>query len=186
MNSSLHRQSRILPINSLCENDEQEHQWKDSPKTSSKNVCYLTYILSEVKNAKGDYVMDSLGQFIIVFESLIKAAWKLWKYLFEVLFTLSSWKLSITNLIIYLFNTQRVFRMFSESLGLWNDFIFRTLVSNTITAWSVRIRSYSGPYFSIFGLNTERYSVSLRIQSECGKIRTIITPNRDTFYAANI
>ena len=33
----------------------------------------------------------------------------------------------------------------------------------------VRIRSYSGPYFPAFGLNTERYTVSLRIQSEWGK-----------------
>ena len=47
---------------------------------------------------------------------------------------------------------------------------------------SVRIRSYSCPYFPAFGLNTERYSVSLRIQSECGKMRNRITPNTDTFY----
>ena len=47
----------------------------------------------------------------------------------------------------------------------------------------VRIRSYSGPYFPAFGLNTERYCLSLRIQSECGKIRTRITPNKGTFYA---
>ena len=47
----------------------------------------------------------------------------------------------------------------------------------------VRIWSYSGPYFPVFELNTERYSVSLRIQSKCGKIRTRITPNTDTFYA---
>ena len=45
-----------------------------------------------------------------------------------------------------------------------------------------RIRSYSGPYFPAFGLNTEIYSVSLRVQSECGKRRTRITPNTDTFY----
>ena len=32
-------------------------------------------------------------------------------------------------------------------------------------------------------LNTERYEVSLRIQSECRKMRTRITPNMDTFYA---
>ena len=44
---------------------------------------------------------------------------------------------------------------------------------------SVRIRSYSGPHFPAFGLNTERYGVSLRIQSELGKIRTRITPNTD-------
>ena len=33
----------------------------------------------------------------------------------------------------------------------------------------IRIRSFSGPYFATFGPNTERYSVSLHIQSECGK-----------------
>ena len=48
---------------------------------------------------------------------------------------------------------------------------------------SVRIRSYSGPHFPAFGLNTERYGVSLCIQSECGKMRTRITPNTDTFHA---
>ena len=49
---------------------------------------------------------------------------------------------------------------------------------------SVRIRSFSGPCFPAFELNTERYSVSLRIQSECGKIRTRKTPNTDTLHAA--
>ena len=48
---------------------------------------------------------------------------------------------------------------------------------------NVRIRSYSGPHFSAFGPNTERYSVSLRIQSGCGKMRTRITPKTDTIYA---
>ena len=43
---------------------------------------------------------------------------------------------------------------------------------------SARIRSYSVPYFPAFELNTERYGVSLYIQSECGKMR-----NTDTFRA---
>ena len=47
----------------------------------------------------------------------------------------------------------------------------------------VRIRSFSSPYFPAFGLNTDRYGVSLRIQSECGKIRTRKTLNTDTFHA---
>ena len=42
---------------------------------------------------------------------------------------------------------------------------------------------FFGPHFPAFGLNTERYSVSLRIQSECGKIPTRITSNTGTFYA---
>ena len=46
----------------------------------------------------------------------------------------------------------------------------------------VCIRSYSGPYFAAVRLNTEGYSVCLRIQSECEKIRTRITPNTDTVY----
>ena len=54
-----------------------------------------------------------------------------------------------------------------------------SLVRKTHCVKNVRIRSYSGPYFPAFGLNTERYGVSLRIQSECGKIRTRITPNTD-------
>ena len=48
---------------------------------------------------------------------------------------------------------------------------------------SVLIQSYSVPYFAAFGRNTERYGVYLRIQFECEKIRTRITPNTDTFNA---
>ena len=47
----------------------------------------------------------------------------------------------------------------------------------------VRIHSYSGAYFLALGPNTYIYSISLRIQLECGKMRTRITPNTDTFYA---
>ena len=48
---------------------------------------------------------------------------------------------------------------------------------------SVRIRSFSGLFFFAFELNLERYGVSLRIQSKCGKIRTREIPNTDTFHA---
>ena len=49
----------------------------------------------------------------------------------------------------------------------------------------VHIWSFSGPYFPTFGVNTERYGVSLRIQSECGKIRTRKTSNTDTFHTVH-
>ena len=39
---------------------------------------------------------------------------------------------------------------------------------------SVRIRSFSGPYFPAFGRN---------IQSQCGKIQTKKIPNMDAFHA---
>ena len=42
---------------------------------------------------------------------------------------------------------------------------------------SVRIWSHSGPQFLTFG-----YELSLRIQHECEKMRTRITPNADTFH----
>ena len=51
---------------------------------------------------------------------------------------------------------------------------------------NVRIWSYSRSYFPAFGLNTERYGVSLHIQSECEKIRTRKSPNTDTFHAVTV
>ena len=37
---------------------------------------------------------------------------------------------------------------------------------------SVQIRNFFGPYFPIFRLNTEIYSVNLRIKSDYRRIRT--------------
>ena len=48
---------------------------------------------------------------------------------------------------------------------------------------TVHIRNYFGPHFPAFGLSTERYSVSIRIQSKCWKMQTRITPNTDNSYA---
>ena len=48
---------------------------------------------------------------------------------------------------------------------------------------SVRIRNFSSPLFPAFGMHKERYSLSLRIQPKCGKIRTRKTPNKNAFYA---
>ena len=47
----------------------------------------------------------------------------------------------------------------------------------------LRIQSYSGLHFAAFRLNTERYKVPLRSQLECGRMRTRIIPNTDTFFA---
>ena len=59
---------------------------------------------------------------------------------------------------------------------LWNNKTF-----TCVTAWKVSVLGvFFGPYFVAFVLNTGRYSVFLRIQSECGKIRTRKTPSTDT------
>ena len=51
--------------------------------------------------------------------------------------------------------------------------VYQSLNYHTVTVLKVsKYRVVSGPYFSAFGVNTERYEVSLRIHSECGKIRT--------------
>ena len=66
-------------------------------------------------------------------------------------------------------------------LNLKNKLLFNQYLTDKHCVKSVRIRSYFSPHFPA-GLNTDRYSVSLRIHSECGKIRIRITPNTDTFY----
>ena len=50
----------------------------------------------------------------------------------------------------------------------------------------VQIRSFFWSVFSAFGLNTERYGVSLRIQSNTGKYEPEKTPDLDTFHAVSI
>ena len=52
-------------------------------------------------------------------------------------------------------------------------------------AKSVCIRSFSGLHFPASGLNTERYIVSFRIQSKCGKMRARKIWNIDTFHAVH-
>ena len=58
-----------------------------------------------------------------------------------------------------------------------NDFSLDSYIEQNYIIRCVKcfcIRSYSSLYFSAFGLNTTKYEVSLRIQSECEKIWTRI------------
>ena len=68
-----------------------------------------------------------------------------------------------------------------RSINFFTFIFYLNIVDNLHCVKSVHFRSYSGPYFPAFGLNTERYGVSLRIQSVCGKIQTRKTPNRTLF-----
>ena len=45
---------------------------------------------------------------------------------------------------------------------------------------------YSELFWSVFSRIWTEYEASLRIQCECGKIRTRITPNTDTFHAVDL
>ena len=62
---------------------------------------------------------------------------------------------------------------FDELLKKIDYFLFTTGIFTLRE--NVRIRSHSGLHFPTFGLNTERYGVSLRSQSKCRKMRTRIT-----------
>ena len=89
--------------------------------------------------------------------------------------------------------------MGDNELRLWIRFlrtlnaIFHSFMSFQILVFeiydssmkSVRIRSFYDPYFCTFALNTDRYGVSLTIQSKCGKIQTRKIPNTDTFHEAS-
>ena len=60
-----------------------------------------------------------------------------------------------TVLLIYSIETDMGLQNFTVFIGIFH------------CVKSARIQSFSGPYFPVFGLNTERYIVSLCIQSEC-------------------
>ena len=51
-----------------------------------------------------------------------------------------------------------------------------TLMCKTYCVKVSKYGVFSGPYFPAFGLNTERYGVSFRIQSKCRKLRTRKNP----------
>ena len=64
----------------------------------------------------------------------------------------------------------------------------KILLTNMLFATSSKVSVFGVILVHIFphseyGLNTERHGVSLSIQSKCGKMRTRITPNTDTFHA---
>ena len=107
--------------------------------------------------------------------------------------TIASWKYVVKK-----FHCSFVFSIVDLVILIWYNFLFAWIKTNFYRTKdklatkkknklfycvkSVHIRSYSGPHFPAFGLNTERYGISLRIQFECGKMRTRITPNTNTFY----
>ena len=57
----------------------------------------------------------------------------------------------------------------------------------TTTAWKVsKYRVLSGPYFTVFGLNTERYLYLSVFSPNTGKYGPEITPYLDTFHAVYV
>ena len=95
-----------------------------------------------------------------------------------------TWKNELfEHLVITLSFEAEFFDMQSNTLHFFTIFLFFNL-SFIQCVKSVQIRSFSSPYFPAYGLTTR----TLRIQSECGKIRTRKNPvfwhfsRSDTFY----
>ena len=89
-------------------------------------------------------------------------------------FLLSFWQ--HTNLLAFplLFRTR-------EWMFCWKyDKVFQS----SSLCESARIQGFWCPYFPKFRLNTEIYSINLRIQTKSGKMRTRKTPNMDTWKTA--
>ena len=85
----------------------------------------------------------------------------------------------LIKLCIWIFFTQFIYGYY-----LYSYTKFQTTSITLHCVKSIHLYSnFSGPYFPAFGLNSERYSVSLGTQSECLKIQTRKTPNTDTFHA---
>ena len=80
------------------------------------------------------------------------------------------------------------FQQWSNVIGIITGF-FTWVLQNLQRKYcvkSVRIWSFSGPYFPAFELNMERYRVSLRIKSKYRKIRTRKTSNTGTFHIVKV
>ena len=69
----------------------------------------------------------------------------------------------------------------------WKYENVKKVLRNSITALKMsKYGIFSGRYFPAFGLNTKRYGLSLRIQSECGKVLTRKNSYLDTFHALHM
>ena len=87
--------------------------------------------------------------------------------------------LKFTNRMVRHLTTTHFLEACGHEMLLWCCYITeealwcRNKVAKIIPAWKVSIYGViSGPYFPVFGLNTEIYSVNLRIQSEYRKMQT--------------
>ena len=118
-------------------------------------------------------------------------------------FQLENYQLQLVNsLVKFLKKTWKIESSEKQKLHYCEKTLERSLKLNISNSWvrvyfmqnkSAHALRKKCPYsellwspFSVFGLDTERYFVSLRIQSKYGKMWTRITPNTDTSYAATI
>ena len=76
------------------------------------------------------------------------------------------------NYILWILQYYTLSKTFYTSTTWGPELLWFRYRTEKTTAWNVsKYGVFSSPYFSAFRLKTERYGVSLHIQSECEKIR---------------
>ena len=118
--------------------------------------------------------------------------WCLWFEMFGFsmrFFCFCKWKVKMKSLVdinyspgtgkLYLVRQKLLFVQHKKNWNISN-------LKNMLIAWKVsKYGVFSGPYFPVFGMNTERYEVSLRIQFEYMKIQTrknLISEDEDWYF----
>ena len=134
-------------------------------------------------------VADGEIQFDLTYFKDTGKSCKLWK--FETLLNYTRYKLPTSNSqqkykhemqLSFTKEDPRIWKLVMWVVGtIWGnaDIFFYSMLDLREKC----IRSFSGPYFPSFRMNTERYGISLRIQKKCEKIRTRKNPNTNTFHA---
>ena len=155
----------------------------------NKTLCPACHLERSLKNTKHVTYEKKIGSYIPTFPICQGGNWlvhltpdvlmKMQIFVFKKNVSLVNQEFTVPLMEHYRFvNNTTCFLVLCD---VWNSTVM--LYSNTDHCVKiVRVRSYSDPLFYAFGLNIERYYGSLRIQSECGKMRTRITPNADTVY----
>ena len=141
-----------------------QHFWKRMKQTTVLNTR-KTYIFI-IQPSRINHLILSESGFrlgMVVFSIL-----RLFQYYIKNKIPVDSWfKLNILYTFIWHHSLQM------NTLCKFNFGFVSTEICHPFTVWNMsKYGVFSGPYFPAFGLNTERYFVSLRIQSECRKIRT--------------
>ena len=127
---------------------------KDSNRTITNNhelaETFNTFFSNITQNLKVDSNLESITENLNISGPVLKAIKKYEKY---------------PSII-------KIEKIKNKNMSFSFSFVTKETMLND-TVWNVsKYGVFSGPYFPVFGLKTERYEVPLRIQSKCGKIRT--------------
>ena len=177
------------PVDPVCKTNTQQVEVYQEPVKGTNCSCPAKKCITGLKLFQ-KILTDPYKQ-----NDCVREIWDLWFYLCFCL-TFVTWDVSFNKWYIYKLHIATnknvlCLKLFSTvlplTLGLieaFNQtlFFFLIILCDSHCSKSVHTWSFSGLYFPALGLNTKRYSVSVRIQPECQKLQTRKTLNMLTFY----